>query len=270
MRDLLRQRRWLGFLAFALGMLTLCLLLARWQWHRYEQRQAENVRLDAALSAPAAPIGEVIDPTPAGAPLTALDPALEWRAVTATGRFDPAGQVAVRQRTLNGRTGFWIVTPLVTGSGVVPVNRGWAPSGADAVAAPEVPAPPTGTTTVTGRLRAPEAARGSGAPPPGQVMSVGPATIVAADAQLATLPRYDAYIEMRSSEPPAAEGLVMLSEEPGHRGWNNLIYSVQWVLFGVVGVIGSWRLMRQENRRHGAGGSRAEADDDELAARPAD
>lgn len=263
MHDLLRQRRWVGFLAFALGIIALCLLLARWQWHRYEVRQDENAQLDAAVSAPAAPISEVMQPTPAGAAVVPLDPTVQWRSVTATGRFDQAGQVAVRQRTLDGHTGFWIVTPLITDSGVVLVNRGWAPSGADSLASPAVPAAPTGTVTVSGRLRAPEPARGSATPPPGQVMSVEPGAIAAASAQTASLPRYDAYIQMRSSEPPASDGLVTLSEEPGHKGWNNLVYAVQWILFGLVGVIGSWRLMRQENRRLDA-----PAATDEVAARP--
>ena len=265
MHDLLRQRRWVGFLVFALGFIALCLLLARWQWNRYELRQHENAQLDAAVAAPAVPIGDVLAPTPAGAPVAALDPALQWRAVTATGQFDEGGQVAVRQRTLDGHTGFWIVTPLITDSGVVLVNRGWAPSGADSVASPEVPAAPTGVVTVSGRLRAPEPARGSAAPPPGQVMSVEPGIITAGSAQAAALPRYDAYLEMRSAEPPASEGLVTLTEEPGHRGWNNLVYSVQWVLFGLVGLIGSWRLMRQENRQ-----LEAPASDEELSARPSE
>ncbi len=98
-------------------MLVLCLLLARWQWHRYEMRQLENARIDAVLSAPVAPLGDVIAATPAHGDPLPLDPALQWRLVTATGTFDTAAEVAVRRRPLEGKNGFWIVTPLVTDSG---------------------------------------------------------------------------------------------------------------------------------------------------------
>ena len=47
-------------------MLVVCVLLSRWQWHRYHQRLAENDRLDAALSAPAVPVDELISAAPAG------------------------------------------------------------------------------------------------------------------------------------------------------------------------------------------------------------
>ncbi len=139
MLEILRQRRWLGFTAFVLGMLVLCVILARWQWSRYQYRLGENDRLDAALSAPAVPVDELLDAAPAGSDAPALPQELEWRTVTATGTFDEAGETAVRRRPLDGRNGFWIVTPLVTESGVLLVNRGWTPAGSDATAAPDVP-----------------------------------------------------------------------------------------------------------------------------------
>ena len=79
MLGILRQRRWLGFTAFILGMLLLCAILARWQWGRYQYRLGENDRLDAALSAPAVPVDELLDAAPAGSEATALPPELEWR-----------------------------------------------------------------------------------------------------------------------------------------------------------------------------------------------
>ena len=159
MLAILRQRRWLGFTAFVLAMLVLCAILARWQWSRYQVRLAENDRLDAALSAPAVPVDELLDAAPAGSDATALPQELEWRSVTATGTFDAEAETAVRRRPLDGRNGFWIVTPLVTESGVLLVNRGWAPAagGATTAATPDIPAPPTGEVTVTGRLRPAEA-----------------------------------------------------------------------------------------------------------------
>ena len=213
MLDILRQRRWLGFTAFILAMLVLCVVLARWQWSRYQVRLAENDRLDAALSAPAVAIDELLDAAPAGSDAQVLPQELEWRAVTATGIFDAAAEAAVRRRPLDGRNGFWIVTPLVTDSGVLLVNRGWAPAGSDATAAPDVPAPPAGVVTVTGRLRPAEVTDVTDAPPPGQAWAADPQVLVTpADAL-----RYNAYAELSESTAPADAELTSLPV-PGPAG----------------------------------------------------
>jgi cytochrome oxidase assembly protein ShyY1 len=244
---ILRQRRWLGFTAFVVAMLVLCAVLARWQWSRYQVRLAENDRLDAALSAPALPVDELLDAAPAGSAGTALPQELEWRSVTATGTFDAEAETAVRRRPLDGRNGFWIVTPLVTESGVLLVNRGWTPAqggAADATASPDVPPPPAGEVTVTGHLRPAEVTGPTDTPPPGQAWAADPQVLVTP----ATTPRYNAYVELTSSTPPADADLTGLPV-PGHRGLNNLVYSVQWLLFGLVGIVGWWRLIRGEGRR---------------------
>ncbi len=244
--ELLRQRRWLGFSIFVLAMLVLCVVLARWQWNRYEQRQLENAALDAAVSAPTVAVDTLLTPTaqdPAAAPLPAE---LQWRSVTATGTFDPAAEVAVRRRPLDGRNGFWIVTALKTESGVLLVNRGWiaAPAG-DAASTPVVPRPPAGEVTVTGRLRPAEPTPTTEPAPPGQAWAADPQVLVTP----AATPRYNAYLEMQASTPAAGEGLTALDDVPGHKGLNNLVYSGQWVIFAIVGILGWWRLIRQEARR---------------------
>ena len=42
---------------------------------------------------------------------------------------------------------------------------------------------------------------------------------------------------------------------------NNLVYSVQWLIFGMVGLFGWWRLIRTESRR-----AEEDPDEDEAAA----
>ena len=244
MLEILRQRRWLGFTAFIVAMIVLCVILARWQWNRYQVRLAENDRLDAALSATPVDVDELLDASPAGSAAATLPAELEWATVRATGTFDADGERAVRRRPLDGRNGFWIVTPLVTDSGVLLVNRGWTPAGSDATAAPEVPPPPAGEVTVVGRLRPAEVTEPTEAPPPGQAWAADPQVLVMPPAT----PRYNAYAELRSSTPAADAELTILAD-PGHRGLNNLVYSVQWLLFGLVGIVGWWRLIRVESRR---------------------
>jgi cytochrome oxidase assembly protein ShyY1 len=244
--ELLRQRRWLGFSIFVLVMLALCVVLARWQWNRYEQRQVENANLDAALAAPIAAVDTLLTATGQDPDAAPLPEELRWRSVSATGTFDTQGQVAVRRRPLDGRNGFWIVTPLRTDSGVLLVNRGWiaAPSG-DAASTPTVPAPPSGEVTVSGRLRPAEPTPTTDPAPPGQAWAADPQVLITP----AGVPRYNAYLELHESTPPAAEGLTALDEQPGHKGLNNLVYSGQWLIFALVGLFGWWRLMSQEARR---------------------
>ena len=51
------------------------------------------------------------------------------RPVVVQGRWDPAHTVYVADRRDDGRTGVWVVTPVVTATGsAIPVVRGWAPS----------------------------------------------------------------------------------------------------------------------------------------------
>jgi cytochrome oxidase assembly protein ShyY1 len=262
---ILRQRRWLGFTAFILAMLVLCVVLARWQWNRYQYRLAENDRLDAALSAAAIPVEDVLEAAPAGSAAPALPQELEWRTVTATGTFDAAGESAVRRRPLDGRNGFWIVTPLVTDSGVLLVNRGWTPAAGDATTAPEVPAAPSGQVTVTGRLRPAEVTEPTQAPPPGQAWAADPQVLITPQDAL----RYNAYVEL-SSATPAADAELTSLPVPGHRGLNNLVYSVQWLLFGLVGLIGWWRLIRVEGRRpEDSGATGTVTTSDSVAEEPA-
>ena len=97
---------------------------------------------------------------------------------------------------------------------------------------------------MTGRLRPAEATEPTDAPPPGQAWAADPQVLVTAS----DTPRYNAYAELMSSTPAADAELTALPV-PGHRGLNNLVYSVQWLLFGLVGIIGWWRLIRGEGRR---------------------
>ncbi len=244
MLAILRQRRWLGFTVFVLAMVALTLFLARWQWNRYQVRLAENDRLDAALSAPAVPVDQLLSAGPAGA-TAPLDEDLHWRSVTATGTFDTAAEVAVRRRPLDGHNGFWIMTPLVTDQGVLLVNRGWTPAdGLSATSAPTVPPAPAGTVSVTGRLRPAEITEQTESAPPGQAWAADPNRLITPE----STDRFNAYVDLIGGTPPADAELTAL-DTPGHRGLNNLVYSVQWILFGLVGLVGGWYLMRTESRR---------------------
>ncbi len=118
------------------------IFLGRWQWSRYELRHEINARI-ASTAAP-------VEFTPS---LT------EWTRVTVTGQYDPELEVLVRNRTVGGKVGYEVLTPLRLADGsAVMVDRGWVPFHESGPAAlPSVLPPPAGTVTISGRVRASEA-----------------------------------------------------------------------------------------------------------------
>src|SRR5262245_60099047 len=89
--------------------------LGLWQLDRYRLRAGTNARIDTATQRAPAPIGQVLAPPPANAGGAGAAPAEEtkWSLVRVTGRYDATHEVLARSRTVDGRVGFEVVTPLV-------------------------------------------------------------------------------------------------------------------------------------------------------------
>jgi cytochrome oxidase assembly protein ShyY1 len=234
----LLSRRWLGLGAAALVVAACCVLLALWQLDRLDQRQARNdlVRQNAA----AGPV-EVGDLLAVGRSPAAGD---VWRRVVATGRYDDDRQVLVRNRALDGPTGYFVLTPLVTEDGpALLVNRGWVPAGRSAAGPGTVPPPPGGSVTAQGRVRLAEEADGGGAAPAGQVRRID----VPAIASDLPYDVYGGYVDLVSQEPAPREAPTPIpapEPEPGP----HLAYAFQWLVFGGIAIGGLVVLARREAR----------------------
>jgi cytochrome oxidase assembly protein ShyY1 len=230
------SRHWLGILAAVIVFAAACGLLADWQLHRLAGRHARNHLIRDNLHAPVTPAGEALS--------VGRDPAAdrEWLPVRATGHWDVPHQLLVRLRPYEGDVGFYVITPLVTDSGpAVLVNRGWVPAGDGGASVPRIPAPPTGTVVVTGRLRPSEPPADGTPPPPPQITRVDVPGIAR------TLP-YDVYggfLELTQQVPkPARAPRVIPPPEPSEGP--HLLYAVQWVLFALMGFGGYVVLARRE------------------------
>ena len=236
MLALLRTRRWLGFTAVVIGAIVAFGLLSAWQWSRAEQHRQERLALQAAAESEATPFA-AIDLSQG---VTAGD---EWRPVVVDGTYLPGAEVVVRKRPLNAQNGFWVMSALETQEGtVVWVNRGWMPTGVDALATPVVPDPPSGPVEVTGYLRAFEQAdpdRNEGLPA-GQVAA--PAAVLLPD--VGAVDR--AYVQLISSAPEQ-ESLVPLPLPDVDEG-RNISYAVQWLLFAGVAMAGWYFFLQREAR----------------------
>jgi cytochrome oxidase assembly protein ShyY1 len=233
----LLTRRWLGLLAVALLVAATCVQLGRWQLHRLEARHATNDLITRNASARPVPAEELLD--------VDRGPAADrqYAQVRATGRYDTAHRLLVRNRPHDGQVGFYVVLPLVTADGpALLVNRGWVPAGESAADVPDVPAPPAGDVTVVGRVRPSEpASTRGGTPPPGQVTRIDVPQIER-DLPYAV---YGGYADLVREQPAPRRAPIAIDAPETGEG-PHLAYAFQWFLFGCLALGGYVVLARRE------------------------
>ena len=245
--------------AFVLLVVVGCVVAGFWQVARLQEVRAYNATVRRQIAgAPesserVAPLGAHVEST-----------AVQFRRVTATGRYDERDEVVLEGRTRRDNPGNALLTPLVLTDGqTIVVNRGWVRFGMDR---PPVAgaAPPSGTVTVTGVLFPPDA---MSAPAPARVTVMTKDDLGRISGQLpsAELP---VYLWLQSQSPrqagrfPIPLGLPSLSEGP------HFSYAVQWFLFASVGLVGYPILLRREarGRARGPNGRSSTAGDQRTAA----
>jgi len=215
-----------------------------WQWHRFGQKKTADDELRAAARQPGAPVDEVLVPG------RAVDDTIRFRTVTASGRYDGAKQLLVRQRQVNGKPGFLVVTPMRTASGrTLFIDRGFIAATGAATQTPDVPAPPAGQVQVTARvLPSEDGGLGTGLPAE-QIEHIDVPELAARDGVQA----YPAYAELISSTP-AQHGLVGLPppdlSNPAGGAYvaQHLAYVVQWFLFSAFALAGPVILLLLDRR----------------------
>ncbi|MDT0444815.1 SURF1 family cytochrome oxidase biogenesis protein [Streptomyces johnsoniae] len=250
----LLTRQWVILTLVALLMIPALTWLGFWQFDRHGQRVERNDLIAGSLAAPAVPMSELSSP---GAP---VDPDDRYRPVTATGVYDQDREVVVRQRSNDdGAVGYYVLTPLLREDGTAAmVNRGWIAAGNDLTRMPEVPAPPGGEVTVTGRLMADESTGTTGIRerqglPDGMVMMIS--SEERADALGTQV--LGGYLELTATDPAPADEAAQpeLLPEPDHTGIGaHFAYAVQWWLFAAGVPVGWVLLLRREvqDRRRAA------------------
>ncbi len=246
--------RWLGILALTLAAAAVMVLLGNWQLSRYQERAALNERIDAATQVPPAPIGAVL-PSPGGTVgASGQAPSTEraWTRVTVTGRYDASNVILVRSRTVEGRVGFEVVTPLILDDGsAVLVDRGWIPpASGGAIALPQVPATPTGEVTAVGRVHLSESQPSQISRREGRLETRWIA--VPALARELPYPIYGAYL-LLDEQTPAADQAFTAIPVRHENDWQNGGYVVQWWLFAVMALFGFGWAARREAHGHAEG-----------------
>ncbi len=248
MLSTLRQPRYLGLFGLVLVIAVICGLAGTWQAERFQDKREANQRLRAdTQNRPldvTAVLGKAGSPTSDGA-------AQRFRPVTATGVYLSQHETLVRQQSVGGDVGVIVLTPLRTGDGVLLVARGFVRQTGAATTTPPIPASPSGTVSITGRLE-PAGSKPDqyGRLPGRQVESVNPAE----QAGRIGAPVWNGYAELLAGQP-GATGLTTLpgpdlsnpaggAEEPQHAA-----YVVQWYLFALLALCAPFVMAAAERRR---------------------
>jgi surfeit locus 1 family protein len=229
---LLSPRFW-GVHLLALVCVAAAVLLGAWQYDAWqEHRAAEATDLTRRDPIPLADAMGPDDPFPGdrvGQPV-ALD-----------GTWVPGGTVFVSGREHEGRSGYWVVTPLAISAAdapALPVVRGWVPSTAAA------PPPPTGRAELVGWLQPPEGSTAVDDDPGDDVL---PELRVADLVQRVDQDLYGAYAVLpRPTDGLEPADLDQLPEVGRFTALRNLLYAVEWWFFGAFALFVWVRWLRDE------------------------
>ena len=172
---LAQPRFWLVTVA-ALAAVVVTASLGRWQLDRAAQKESFQTAVDTQARLPLLEGRSLaMDSTAAeeGAVLAPQEQALVHRTVALTGQWLPQHTVFLDNRQMNGRPGFFVLTPLqLQGSAaVVLVQRGWvARNFQERTALPSIDTP-AGPVQLQGRVAPPPSRlfefAGGNTPPPG-------------------------------------------------------------------------------------------------------
>jgi len=240
------SRKWFLATLLVIAGAAVCARLGIWQLDRLKQRRAFNAHVfEMRASAP-------LDLAANAGSEDLLD--MEYRPAVATGTYDFAHQVTIRNQYYNSQYGFHLLTPLVLEPGVaVLVDRGWIPADGN-------PTPPdwrkydtARPTTVHGIIRLQQTGPGFGgaADPtltPGQkgldewiYVNIGR---ISQQMPYSILP---VYLEQNpdpsiTAPPIPYQEELDLSEGP-HQG-----YAIQWFSFAVLLLVGYPFFVRKQEK----------------------
>jgi len=150
-------RFWIVTVAALVAMVATA-SLGRWQLARAAQKQALQHAMDERMALPPLEARAFLDQAQKVSPDDATVDALLHRQVLLQGEWLADRSLYLDNRQMQGRQGFYVMTPLRLGNGpsapVVLVQRGWVPRNfADRTQLPDV-VTPTGPVQVLGRVAA--------------------------------------------------------------------------------------------------------------------
>lgn len=231
--------RMLGAHLLVLAAVAVAGGLGLWQYDAWQQhRAAEAVDLTRLDPVPLADVMGPDDPFPGdrvGQP------------VEVTGTWLADSTVFVSGREVDGVEGFWVVTPLAvpgTADPALPVVRGWSETREAA------PAAPTGTASVVAWLQPTEGSGEADTDPDDDVL---PQLRTADLVQHVDQDLYGAYGVATEPLGGLAPATLEQLPSPGRfTALRNLLYALEWWVFGGFAAFIWWRFVREERVPHEA------------------
>ena len=236
------QRRWLIPTVLVLAGTALCIRLGIWQLDRLEQRRAFNTQYSTARAEPTLDLNQEQPEDVAE---------MEWRSVKASGEYDFANQVAIRNQYYGDQYGYHLLTPVRFAGEAVLVDRGWIPAEGNSAPSDWRKYDEAGTVNVSGQIRLGQTKRGLlGVPDPPtedgaklQIWNNADLARIAAQIPYPVLPVYiQPDPQANDSEPPIppAQPVIELTEGP-HFG-----YALQWFTFATILFVGYPFFLRKQ------------------------
>lgn len=222
--------RWVLSHLFVVVLVLAFIAAGLWQVNRLNERQDENAIVEARMGAPVL-LDDVLE--------VDLD-TLEFRRVQVQGRFDPASEILIANRSNEGNPGFWMWTNFETEHGDLLVNRGFVSRAVvlQTEGAPELSeaAPTDGNVIIEGLLRTGLSA-GRLSEDKTQLSRPNPAL---ASETLGLAPAIDAsiYLQLEAQEPARTSGIPSAVPAPDLGEGPHRSYAFQWFTFATIGIIG--------------------------------
>lgn len=242
--------QWLGIAVAVAVIVVLCITAGRWQWSRYQNKDAVITTIDNNYSADPVPLNDIVS-----SPQQTLDDSAVWTPVTVTGHYVPEATALLRNRPINSTPSVHVLVPFETVDGnILLINRGWVPYDVDAVRPSSIPSPPPGDITVTVHLRQSEAPSTRDAPV-GQVQAITVSDALDAGAAYGGLndwPNSPAFANIYGAltdETPAPSEPINALPAPDTAPGSHLSYALQWWVFAIGAGAGFFVLIVKERRR---------------------
>lgn len=241
------KRALLSPIAIGLTLLTLviivgCTKASIWQYHRGVSRHDTNVQIKSNTARTPLTETEFVallkDPNSL--------PSNQWRTISVTGSFKPDHELLLRNRYVEGKYGFGVITLFESNSGeIFWVDRGWIQAGKDAKTPPEVLATSTNQISINARLRTSDLTnrvQGSFfAIPNGKKSQLQnwdkSQSVETANFSLDLLSASDSRLDPKFPNP-----LPELTDGP------HFAYALQWLLFALLALFGRVLIFREALR----------------------
>jgi surfeit locus 1 family protein len=212
--------------------------LGVWQLDRAAQKTTLQAALDSRRALPPLPAAEL-----ATEPMAAA--AQHHRAITVVGRWLPASTVYLDNRQMNGRPGFYVITPLQLADGsAVLVQRGWLPRDGQDRSRVVPPPTPEGATAIAGRIApAPSRLYDLGADVPGPIRQNLDIEKFALESRLPLRPL---TIVQEDGPGTPADGLKREWSSPAATVHKHYGYAFQWFALCalIIGLYAWFQLIR--------------------------